>query len=350
MNNLCTQGNTGNKRIEYLDTLRGWCALFVMTVHTGIEGGANTYLATLVSSVMLQGFFFVSGAVYKQDKFVFFLKKRILKLWICQIVLAYTEVYLSTDVIINIIRDHRYFLNVFVERTTRIIQGEAIWFITALILTTLISYPLIWIVNKYKVNSLYIIIISVAISVTAYYLLVERGRHMPYYIDSALVNQFYFILGYIYLKEDGFRYLRNNVLKIAIVSLNLILIAILYRGTGFAGFSVREGIYNNIYQYISIGSLSVFSLLSICMIFDRVPLITFMGKHSLFYFAFGPKGYQLARLIEKIKYPLSMNISIRKWLYALIGSLAMVIPAMIADRFFPILNGHIDFLKTNKYK
>ncbi len=333
------EGRTEGSRIQYLDTFRGWLTIFVMTVHTDIQ---NAPLHTLVQVCMLSGFFFISGLLTKEEAPIDFFKNRILKLWICQIVLAYVQAFLGVESVVSIVHDPKSILTIFVERSIKILQGEAIWFITALLMVSMVSYLLIWLMNKCNISSIWIIVISACISILSYFLLVEEGKHMSYYIDVALVNQFFFILGYLYKKKGFDRKLEKSlVTKFAFIISSTALVTILVVFSGFTGYDVRNNGYNNIFGFLFISTLCIFSLLSICMMVDKVPLITFMGSHSLLYFAFGSHGYFFARQIEKLYNPTLVNPYIRIWMYAIIGSIAMVLPAMFIDRFCPILNGHL---------
>ena len=328
-------------RIQYLDTFRGWLTIFVMTVHTAIQ---NAPFHTLVQVCMLSGFFFISGVLTKEEAPIDFIKNRILKLWICQIILAYVQAFLNVESILGIVHDPKCILTLFIERSVLILQGEAIWFITALLMVTIVSYLMIWLMNKYSIGSLWIIAISTCLAILSYFFLVEEGKHMSYYVDCALVNQFFFILGYLYKKKGYDRRLeKSTAIKIAFITLSTALVVFMVIFRGFTGFDVRNNCYINIFGFLFISTLCVFSLLSICMFVDKVPLITFMGRHSLLYFAFGAHGYFFARQIEKLYNPDLVNPYIRIWMYAIIGSIAMVIPAMFIDRFFPILNGKVRF-------
>lgn len=150
---------------EYINILRGASILRVMLAHLGLSWFFPPYSQYI--SIFLPVFFFVSGAVSynsilsKSDKKYYFIN-RYLSLIIPFVLFSfpfiiYTYIYSSN---INIYEMVKYFI-AWPSRSTYPFDMRQLWFINALILMFLISYPIF----KLAVKSSNVLIVAFIISV-----------------------------------------------------------------------------------------------------------------------------------------------------------------------------------------
>lgn len=111
----------------------------------------------------------------------------------------------------------------------------------------------------------------------------------------------------------------------------------------FWGYDVRNSGINNIFIYLILAVTGSLLVIVIAHILPEKGMMCFLGQHSLLYYAFGAHGYIVGRkviqLIE-IKFSIS-NATIRAVIICSIACVAWIIPALIIDRTFPVLNGRL---------
>lgn len=172
-------------RIGELDRARGIATLLVMLAHTG----ENFWGGDIVSILMLPTFFIISG--YLLDTLNFFSHTK--NLLIAWVIISYTEAYLNVSTIKLMINNPKEIISIFQNTSIRILSGQAIWFVPCLILSSLIAVIIILISKR---NTIGMLLISFAITIVSFYLLCD-GNKKFWSIDTALVNQFLIIVGFI---------------------------------------------------------------------------------------------------------------------------------------------------------
>lgn len=322
------------KRDESIDTMRGIGSFCVMMEHTGVDGMHRL----IYSPVMLPIFFFTSGYLLRPEmKVKDFINKRILRLLIPWIVISYVQAYTNLSDIRRMIKDISVIKEIGIDCTMNILRGEAVWFIPALLVSTIIAYVIMKLCRGWKSAAA----VSLIVSVFAYYVLRKIEILNIWNINCALINQIYIIAGY-YIR----RYLDNKPMEVhnpekrvwIATAIYAVEIAAFIKIFGYHGFGVKINDIQNIIMYFILCLSGLTAVFTLAKRWSRIPLITFMGSHSLLYFAFGPHGYIFGRKLLEL---LSLNItgSMYALIICTIACIAWIIPAMIIDRICPILNG-----------
>lgn len=325
------------KRIEYIDTLRGLATLYVMMVHSGYY--ISFFSVFVVEEIAI--FFFVSGLVLKCENVKKFLYNRVLKLLVCYIVIAYFDAIVNVSAIKSIIAKPSVIFTIIGQCTRNVIVGEAVWFVPTLIVLTVFAYAIIHAFEYLKMDIVWSLFFSTLISVVTFYFAITSGSHLPWYIDTAAINQVFMVLGYVAIKKGWINILSNSKFFLPIMLVLYIPLLILnYNGMGYPGSNKRMNAYPNIFVYIAMSVFFILLFMAVSMRFKRIPLVTFMGRHSLIYFVFGGHAYTIP---EHILDHLGVNLNevVRMLICSFSACLIWIPFCIIIDKVFPILNGQI---------
>ena len=109
-------------------------------------------------------------------------------------------------------------------------------------------------------------------------------------------------------------------------------------------FDVRNNEYGQLFGLYFILALSgIAAVFSVATRVSKIPLLTFMGRHSLLYFAFGPHGYVIGRTVLKTAMRIlqveTVSDNFNSLFVYTMASIAWILPAMLIDRICPVLNG-----------
>ena len=325
------------KRDESIDTMRGIGAFLVMWSHAGSE--TDGYF-TVISPIMLPVFFLVSGYLFKPEKMGIkdFIKTRLISLLGPWIIISYVQAYFNVSDIKRILKDFGVIKEIGIDCTLRILSGTAVWFIPALAVSLSIAYGIIKVCKNHKKS----LAVSFTVSILAWYFLREIEILNIWSICGALINQVFIVAGYCMKHRLDEQDTRMRIIAhkvwIPVFVIEEILFMKLF---SWQGFAIRYNGIENILEYYILCFSGLFAVYALTRKWSRIPLITFMGTHSLLYFAFGPHGYVIGRKILEI---LSVNIrneNISTLIIAFIASVAWIIPARIIDKVCPILNGKV---------
>lgn len=333
---------TAKIREHWVDLLKGVCALFVMLAHT-----ADTPIIYRVfyAYFMLPSFFFVSGYLTKDEKITDYMYKRILKLLILYFVYSYLTFFLSIDTVSLIIRSPGEFNRAFVLKCIEIFTGQGLWFIAGLIVVSLI-FALIKAIAKKNTAVMLAVSITVAL---AGLLFCSEGR-IFWNINTALVCQVFFVFGFV-AKENGLLNKITHIKSVCAISglLYLMLIYGAYFLLGEEAVAIVVGTNTWKFLPVTIPALILGNLFVITLSkqIGKVPIINYIGKHALLYYALGSRGLSIASKLFSI-FGID-NRYILNLLIVLVAALIMLIPCLIIDKFFPFLNGNFKLpeLKSN---
>lgn len=326
------------KRDNAIDTVRGAAAFCVMWVHTGL--GGDTWV---IDSIILSSFFFVSGYMLKCGGIKDFIKNRVLKLLIPWVVICYVQAYINISDIKRILSDGNVFWEIGRERTRNILLGRAVWFIPALLVSTVVAYAIIKISRQ---RIWVMLLLSAAVTAIAYFLMVLNEIFNIWNVTVALIHQLFVVAGYIVKdvcqKKQG---LRASLLWVLVYIGGL---AVGRTRLSLSGFDIRNNAYGNLFLlYLLLAFAGIAALFSVAQRCRNLLLLTFMGRHSLLYFAFGAHGYVMGRkILEGIVKLFSieeLSANFTSLFVCTIASIAWILPAMLVDCVCPILNGKWDW-------
>lgn len=323
-----------DKRISALDTVRGVAAFCVMWVHTGL--GGDTWI---ISPIMLPTFFFVAGCLLKQDNAKSFFKNRILKLLLPWILVSYVQAYANVSTAKQILADGSEFWRIGKECSINVLRGRAVWFVPALIVALIIAYLIIRLCGEEKL--VLMLTVSVIVAVAAYLFMRPYSVFNIWNLTAATINQFFVVVGFV---AKRLYHSRKDTIKISLWWIpafiaELVVCRVLW---GMQDFDVRNNQYGQLFGLYFILALSgIAAVFSVAMRVSKIPLLTFMGRHSLLYFAFGAHGDVIGRTVLKwaCKFCGLKQCPFSSLFVCTVASIAWILPAMLIDRICPVLNG-----------
>lgn len=335
-----------SKRLDWLDIGKGLGMLLVMLGHADIPTSLKTYIYTFHMPL----FFFLSGYLYKKEKFPsfkVFLTKRTKSL-----ILPYMSFSLVAYLWFLLL--HHYglvgyknnlltplFGSVIAERKSIwTVHTGALWFVACLFCTELLFYFISKIGRTKKVIGVFLLVSSVL----GCFYNKEVGQPLPWNIDVAMISVGFYGAGYLY-KEchknlEGFNQLKTFVL--------LILINI---GSGCLNYVLtgdRVDFYNSSLGNIALFYLSAFSGIGAFVILikqlKKNKFLQYIGKNSFIYLAFHQKivFFIFSLMIQKsvlnleaiANYPLIEGL-----LYTLIAVVILIPAVYMINHYFPFMVG-----------
>lgn len=316
-------------RIQYIDTLKGICILWIIWYHTAHPEFVNyPFFNTTL--------FFVSGILFKPYPINTFLKKKF-----NQLIVPFFFFYIAYYIFLLCINFAKYrsieniashitdIFNLYSGNDAFIINYP-LWFICAIFVLQIITY----ILNLIVKNKTILVIIAIAISLLGNYYVqwiptpIMFGRALPYLI--------YFIIGYvskgILLNESSIDKYKKNI---NFTCLTTLLISLAFKNIDATYYT------NIIYEYIELISIS-YLLIILCKEIQNISMIkaiTFFGINSLI--VLGLHDMYLTIFMITIQNTIgNMNI--------ILGLLNFVVTCLILWPSIIILNKHLPFLVAKK--
>ena len=278
-----------SKRVEWVDTAKGFCILLVVLHHCAQVLQASYPLQRDFLTFRMPLYFILSGLFFKQYDFRTFILKKTNKLLI-----PYVFFYVVTGVLIPVVVFRLFghsivfydsygfeaILSIFSER---IICNPSIWFLFCLFEVNLLFYLLYYISRHFKRSTLILGILSFVVGLFGLFLAYKRIK-LPYFIDSSCTAIPFFFFGY---------YLRNHtsILKTGnskkSVCLSIVFILISFLAIHFFNYSLLSMIENTagglkgcaqVYPYGIMGTMSV---LLLSKMNGKIPVLTYLGRYSI---------------------------------------------------------------------
>lgn len=260
-----------NKRINYIDTLKGICVIWIVWYHTIHPNFVNYPFFNIT-------LFFVSGILYKPYKWNVFWRKKVNQLIIpfCFFYILYYLFLLA----LNYVKYHS--VNYIVHTITDIFKlytgNEAftvnypLWFICAIICMQLTMYA----IEKIIRTKIPLLSIALLISIIGFFYIqwiptpFMFGRSLPYFI--------YFTIGYllkdILLSENNIDTYKNWIISCCIIGITTSLVI------KIGNHCSTINLFGNIIEFTSISILLIY----FCKLIKRVRIFhifTYFGMYSL---------------------------------------------------------------------
>ncbi|MCQ2530867.1 MAG: acyltransferase family protein [Lachnospiraceae bacterium] len=325
-----------NKRVEWIDALRGIAMWLVVLGHTFLD--RSHPLRNYVYSFHMPLFFFISGLTYQRTKMSFlkFLKKK---------AKAFLLPYVALNVFAAIIK---YILH-FTTRLYRVISLKTMlrgmltgdgenapciqsWFLLTLFLTEIIFYFL----DRLFKSEAGLCIASLVVSVVGWsYSAFWYLGPLYWHLDVAFLAVAFFWAGYFFKNCIADRFEKLSailkwILCVAVFAIGAVLQAINGK------VSMNASYYGRIYCYIpaALASILGFTFLSMLLL-KKSQLVCTIGKNTMFYL-----GYH-AFLTTFFKY--YFPVMCESWYLAIITSiiclLAVYFPAIYGTKYVPVMVG-----------
>lgn len=339
------------KRVDWIDFIKGIAAMLVILAHSP---DTPSLYQSMLSFVMIPSFFIASGYVNKTSepqKIGRFLYNRVLKLLILYIVYCYLLVFSSVSELSKFIHNGGL-IQALSNETFNILSGKSFWFVSCLISVSVIFAILNAVSNNRRVLLFSMSFFLCAIGIALSYV----GNLIPWwYIDRALVCQFFYVCGYLLKiynlpREEMCKW--RYVALFGVIYSVILSVSYIFISENTVYINVAQNIWGNL--FITVPAMltgNIFIILMSAKI-SKVKFINFIGQHSLIYFAFGSHGMSVANkgfavLFKLTRFTVFENRYIINLMICVIASIIMLIPCLIIDRFLPFLNGKFKLPKIN---
>lgn len=339
-----------NSRVVWVDILKFIGILFVMISHLESD---TALLRIFYNPIIITSFFFASGYVYKRNyDFKHFMYKKVRQLLIPWLVFSTFNIVLASIFSFN---EHK---SLWIELGWNFLQvrksTNSIWFLPALFIAFIPFYFfVIWIENRQNSNKKNNVIVIVSFVLMFLSYLYKHNvdsiifpwdkNSLPWHIDSMFIFVFYMILGFLFRTkyEEFFDKYNNKKNRIYCLLLYLLLIIC------FDLFSSNLPIIISI-LFQNLNSLvGIIIIISFSKVIKTNKYLSYVGQHTLVYFAFHGKLYSVIQNLLRIFFGeyycfILKNVifsSVFAIIFSLFLSVLLIIPSYIIDKFFPFVIG-----------
>ena len=329
-----TSESDSGTRLHWIDTMRGISMIAVLLYHTEVyyTGGIITPYQCYVHNA-LAAFFFASGYLFVSDRGFSFTRK------LKSIALSLLLPYFVFTVILGIIK-------IFVmgadagEVFSKIIFGQASWFIAALIVAELLMLITLLITRGKTIFMTLVMLLAFAAS----FVIGNKCNPSPlhyaqnlWYVNDGLLALGIMICGYLYRRYEHVFNRLHTPLSTSFLSILLLLIKIMMI-KGDESTVIGSVEVSNIPLFLADIVVSTLFLVSLCKRLGRVFMLSWTGAHSIVYYFFcGAAPALVAFVLNKIDFPYS-----NYWQVVIALILAFDICTIIAYltfRYLPYLVG-----------
>lgn len=323
-----------NARLPWIDTMRGFCMIAILLYHTEAyySGGAITPYQCYVHNA-LAGFFFISGYLFTGDKGFSFSHK--IKSIARSLVLPYFVFTIILGVL-KVVFQHADAVEVF----SKVILGQASWFVAALIVAELLMCIMMFITRGKTLLLLLFAVLSFAAA------FVIGNKHDPsplfykqnlWYVNDALLALGIMVFGIVYRRFEAFFNRFHPILYTSSLLFLLLIIKIMII-TGGEDTVIGSVEVSNIPLFLADIAVSTLFLVALSKWLGRVFMISWTGAHSLVYYFFcGASPSFVALLLNKIGFTYSSYWQVLIAL-VLVYDLCTII-AYVVYRYLPFLIG-----------
>lgn len=260
------------KRVEWIDILKGICAILVILIHTQ----KPEIYAFLFRPFFLMCFFFASGYTSKIKK-PFFVKSFVETLAIVTIVLLVKIIHFA-------IASHKFIgFNVILgayyqNQAVRAEYPVLIWFIPCIFLAKSF-FQIVLRISKEKV--IFAFILSSICTFIGLLYCKFINICLPWHIEIAFLVQIFFWFGFAFKKYES-KFEKVNTLLCAVLAfVYFIFISINKFSADLNLLAVSDWS-----SYMIAAVLGTFMMVSLCKKINQNKVLSFIGKNSLFFFAF----------------------------------------------------------------
>ena len=290
-----------NKRIGYIDTLRGLAMILVLVGHN------DTSLTKYIYSFHMPLFFFISGLVYKNDNSDFkeFVKKRFKGLMIPYFSLALLLYFLwmplmhTQEIVLyreNMIRN---FIGIFYSQgSVNMAWGLQLWFLPCLFVTSIIFY----FISKIK-KKFFMIISIILVSSIGFFINSTLRVDLLWSFDIALVGVLFYGSGFL-LKDKLGNY-KFKVKDSICVCVGFTFFLLLNKVNGRV--DMYSGNYNNIILFIANSLLGIYMVVAISKSIHCGKIINFIGTNTIIILAFHIRALSLIKSIYLMIFSLPLK-------------------------------------------
>jgi acyltransferase len=337
-----------NKRLNWLDIGKGLGMLLVMLGHADIP----TLLKTYIYTFHMPFFFFLSGYLFKLDKFpnlkVFIFKraKSLLLPYLCFSLVAYLWFLFVYH--LKLVDYHNNLFTplvgtfVAIRKSDWTVHTGALWFVACLFCTELLFYM----ISKVGRTKKMIGFLLIAISVLGCLYNKMGGQPLPWNFDVAMVSVGFYGVGFFYKEfQTKLERLINVKVFVLLITTNIL--------AGYFNFVLtgdRVDFYNSSLGNIFLFYVSAFTGIGAFVVLikhiKRSKSLQYIGKNSLVYLALHQKIVFLliSLMIHKtvLDYTNLIHIPMVKGLLYTLIAVFILVPAVYSiNHYLPFMLGKI---------
>lgn len=328
------------ERISWIDMMKGYCMLCVMLQHLAFNEQLNflppVYM-TFYAPFFLTAFFVSAGLTYsvKRSYKDYFLNK-IRTLIVPLFTLGIINILLTKLLSFN---EHESVLQQVKDLVFQIgTAGHLLWFIAAMFIFCIVFYP---IAKEFKNKKQYIIIsISFLMLLNILFKRYIYQGSLPWHVQ--LLGAGCFWMGIGYLLKDTVKEIDVKKWVAPIVSVVYIgLLVIAYKVFGQNYISLGDFVDNPV-LYFALNAVGELFIVTWVMTLPQFSFIQFIGRNTLFYFAFHGKAESIVFFILK---KLGMFDFLQKYSYVtsigmvFLEAVILIVPCLIFNKFLPFMVG-----------
>lgn len=319
--------NTGKKRQDWIDALRGIAMIIVMIWHMSNGLDTQWIFSLYTAPIMIPLFFSITGYVFndcKGDAYLFYKKL------LFHIIIPWVGLALGKALLIALLR---HSANYFVEYAVGVITGLNLWYMPCCVFSEIIHFY----IRKYSKKTSHVAILSFLVMVLGYILAKNNILNLMC-INIALVVQGFYFLGYLAKTNEAICKHSNRL---------AVLCALVYFGFSVISLICYKGycmdVHKNNYYNIPLCTTMIISGCLLCFVIaprlKKYPkMLTFIGRNTLVFYIF---HYDTIKPFEKIC--LKLGFVSQNWcgvIYKFLWSLLVCsIIAIILNRYAPLLVG-----------
>lgn len=337
-----------NKRIAWLDSLRGLGMFFVIWGHA--YPGTNYLIRKYIYTFHMPFFFFLSGINSKKDlelDFKSFVNKKIKTLvipyFILNIIGIVIQLVLSHFGVVEHISLLELILGTFYSHdlvyTTPL--GPT-WFLATLFLVQLLFYM----INKISNNDKDLFIMTTICALIGYLNSISKYEiYGPWHIETVFTAVLFYFLGYIFMKNIHlFESLFKN--KKAMLCLGILLF-----GVSLIFFKDNQKISMHSNQY---GAILSFYIACLSIIFGLILFVNLFLKKSFFFKQVGEQSlfflcyHNLFISLYRHFFPIFLKDDLYFLILAIIVSIILFPLSYIVPKYCSVLLGKINFLERKE--
>ena len=264
------------QRYDYIDTLKGGAIIFVVLYHSQFLS-----LCYEPNSVRPLLFMIISGMFFREAlSWRDFLKKNF---W--GLIVPYIAYNLLCGIEYN--AHHLCGVNMpvqdigatFYAALPHLLPNTPTWFLLTLFLTSLLFKCMVTVIDRvlhrWRIAS--IAVLSLVVGYAGYYI-GYRDIHTPLFPEVALTGVVFYAMGYLFRQMPGIEYNKRYDRIGYVLILPTLVAYVILRGK----VSMAENNYSIPYwQLLLMMGMLYVGVFYLCKLIGRVPIVTFLGRHSL---------------------------------------------------------------------
>lgn len=309
-----------NKRIEWVDTLKGFAICFMLIGHRIGSQGEGLSLAFLVwiCSFHMPLFFFLAGYTFNVERyngkkgFIDFLCKKIKTLlvpMVCFSVFSICFELFYYGIILKSIDGYDTLIN---GLTGIIVQGRQIefgscyWFLPCIFISEVLFYSIVKILKNQVIP---ILLTSLFFCIIGYIWIIRIGILLPWCLETSFVTIVFLCIGYITRKKNVVDKIANKYgIGIIMFCLNIVFTYANYSILG-KYIDLHLDKLGNIVYFLGQTLTGIFLWVLLFSNCNKLKCIQYIGKNSLIYYCLG----DLFMFIPDIFQYNIFHINIHEW-------------------------------------